>query len=72
MGYLNVIEEKIMLMVDEDPQKRVEFKNDPKKFIKDNYRIQLPDDIAIKVVEDTYAEWHFILPPESDDEVGFY
>jgi len=73
MSYFQHMQNKIDDMIDEDPNLRQDFINEPKKFIKDNFRIEISDEVTLKVVLDEKNLWHYIVPPEDEDNgVGYY
>jgi hypothetical protein len=59
------IENKIKEKAATDKNFRKKLIADPKKAIKDEFKISVPDDVKIKVVEDTGDTFHFVLPAET-------
>ena len=73
MALFESYDEAILSMVDGDPQLKKDFIADPKKFIHDKLKIQLPNEMEIKVVEDKENVKHYIIPYTEDEEgIGIY
>ncbi|MBN2981338.1 MULTISPECIES: NHLP leader peptide family RiPP precursor [Cohnella] len=54
----------------EDPVFKQQLLNDPKSALKQAFGIEVPQEIELKVVEETTTSYYLVIPPNPEDVVG--
>lgn len=63
------LEAKLIEKLDKDPKLRQRFLKNPREVVKEITGIQIPNNITIKVVENTPQTYTFVLP-QSSSSIG--
>lgn len=68
MAIYDRVVERIITKADEDTKFRGDLIRNPKETIQKEFKVDIPDDIEINVVQDTHNKVTLVLPPEGDSD----
>lgn len=71
MSAENTLKQQIIEKAWEDPSFKQQLLDDPKAAVRDAFGVTVPDEIELKVFEETPTEFYLVIPPnpaDSDDD----